>query len=78
VQNAFPPLGDDSNDVDYDDVNVDVATVTTHLAALTMQSQLTAALTAATTASVTTAINQLASNQQAMMQMMAYANTTRD
>ncbi len=76
MQNAFAALGDNSND--DDDVNNNVATITTHLAALTMQSQLTAASTVATTASVTTAINQLASNQQAMMQMMAYANTARD
>ncbi len=57
VKNAFATLGDDFND--DNDVNNKVATVTTHLAALTMQSQLTAASTVATTASVTTVINQL-------------------
>jgi hypothetical protein len=70
VQNAFAVLEESDDDED-----ADVATVITQMAALTTQSQLTAASTAATTSSVTAAINQLNSNQQTMMQQMAtYAN----
>ena len=70
MQNAFAVL----EELD-DDKDADVATVITQMAALTMQSQLTAASTAATTSLVTAAIYQLNSNQQAMMQQMAtYAN----
>jgi rubrerythrin len=64
VQNAFAVLEKSDDDDDED-----VATVITHMAALTTQS------------SVTTAIQQLNSNQQAMMQQMATyanANTTRN
>ena len=70
VQNAFAVL----KELD-DDEDANVATVITQMAALTTQSQLTAASTAATTSSVTAAIHQLNSNQQVMMQQMAtYAN----
>jgi len=70
VQNAFAVLEESDDDKD-----ADVAMVITQMAALTMQSQLTAASTAATSSSVTAAIHQLNSNQQAMMQQMAtYAN----
>jgi hypothetical protein len=49
------------------------------LAAMTNQSQLTAASTAATMTSVNAAITQLAANQQAMMnQLMAYGAATAD
>jgi hypothetical protein len=72
VQNAFGVLALEDSD---DDEDADVATVITQIAALTTQSQLTAASTAATTSSVTAAIHQLNTNQQAMMQQMAtYAN----
>jgi hypothetical protein len=75
VQNVYAVLEDnEDNDEDLDD---DVATVTTHLATMTTQSQLTAASMVANAASVTMAFNQLATNQTAMMQMMVYANTTR-
>ena len=77
VQNAFAVL----KESDEDD-NEDVATVEiTQMAALTTQSQLTAASTAATSSSVAAAIQQLNSNQLAMMQQMATyanANTTRN
>jgi len=70
VQNAFAVLEESDDEED-----ADVATVITQMAALTTQSQLTAASTAATTSSVTAAIHQLNSNQQAMIQQMAtYAN----
>jgi len=70
VQNAFAVLEESDDDKD-----ADVATVITQMAALTTQSQLTAASTAATTSLVTAAIYQLNSNQHAMMQQMAsYAN----
>ena len=54
VQNAFAALGEDSDD--DNDVDNNVATITTHLAVLTTQSQLTASSAAATTAWVATAI----------------------
>ncbi len=66
VQNAFAVLEELD---DFEDANV--ATVITQMAALTTQSQLTAASTAATISLVTAAIQQLNSNQQAMMQQMA-------
>jgi len=70
VQNAFAVLKESDDDKD-----ADVATVIMQMAALTMQSQLTAASTAAATSLVTAAIHQLNSNQQAMMQQMAtYTN----
>ncbi len=76
VQNAYVILAED--DVDEDgDIDEDVVTVITHLAAMTTQSQLTAATVAEGVAAITAAINQLLANQTAMMQMMAYANTTR-
>jgi hypothetical protein len=75
VQNEYAIL-EDNKDND-EDINDDVATVTTHLVGMTTQSQLTAASTAVNAAAVITAINHFAVNQTAMMQMMAYANTTR-
>ena len=76
VQNAYAVLEDYKDD--NDDLDDDVATVTTHLAVMTTQSQLTVASTAVNVTLVTTAINQLMANQMAMMQMMVYANTTRN
>ena len=53
-------------------------TIITQMAALTMQSQMTAASQAATTSSVTSTINQLVANQQAMSQQIAaFANVGR-
>ena len=75
VQNAYAALKDTSDE--EEGINDKIVTVTTQLAAMTTQSQLTAATAAANVASVTSAINQLAANQMAMMQMMAYANNTR-
>jgi hypothetical protein len=73
MQNAFAILKES------DDDDNDVATVMTQMAALTMQSQLSAASSAAMSSSVTLAINQLAANQQAtMQQMMAYTNTAQN
>ncbi len=70
VQNAFAVLEELDEDKDED-----VAMVITQMAALTAQSQLTAASTAVMSSLVAAAINQLNNNQQAMMQqMMAYAN----
>ncbi len=66
VQNA-------SNDEDDN-----VQTVITQMAALTTQSKMMAASTAATTLAVTSAINQLATNQQAMLQQItAFANAAK-
>ena len=62
MQNEYAIL-EDNKDND-EDINDDVATVTNHLVGMTTQSQLTAA---------SMAVNAAA----AMMQMMAYANTTR-
>jgi len=74
VQNAFNALTEDSDD----DIDDDVATIVTQLAAMTNQSQLTAASTTATTNNVNAAITQLAANQQTMMnQLMAYGAATR-
>ena len=79
VQNAFNALAEQSDD----DIDDDVATIVTQLAAMTTESQITAATAAASTNNVNAAITQLAANQQAMMtQMMAYgaainANPTR-
>ena len=76
MQNVFAILEESDDDKD-----ADVATVITQMAALTMQSQATAASTAAMSSSVTASITQLNNNHQAMMQlMMAYgnANTTRN
>ena len=47
-----------------------MATVITQMATLTTQSQLTAASTAATSSSVAAAIQQLNTNQQAMLQQI--------
>jgi hypothetical protein len=70
MQNAFAILKESKNDDN-------VAMVMTQMANLTMQSQLVTASLVAMSSSVTLAINQLAANQQAMMQqMMAYANTS--
>jgi hypothetical protein len=75
VQNAFNALVEESDD----DVNDDVATIVTQLAAMTNQSQLTAASAAATTTNVNAAITQLAANQQVMMtQLMAYGAANAD
>ena len=75
VQNAFNALAEDS-DADIDD---DIETIVTQLAAMTNQSQLTAASTAATSNNVNAAITQLAANQQTMMnQLMAYGAAARD
>jgi len=76
VQNAFAVL----EELD-DDKDADVATVIMQMAALTTQSQLTAASTAVKISLVTAAIQQLNSNQQTMMQHMATyvnANTARN
>ncbi len=76
VQKAYAIFAE--TDIDEDnDINDDVATVTTHLLAMTTQSQLTAATAAEGAVAVTAAINQLSANQSAIMQMMAYANMTR-
>ena len=69
VQNAFNALAKKTDDK----IDDDVATIVTQLAAMTNQSQITAASSAAATNNVNAAITQLAANQQAMMtQMMAY------
>jgi hypothetical protein len=61
-----------------DDEDNNIQTVITQMAALTMQSKMTAASTAATTLAVTSTINQLAANQQAMSQQIAaFANAAR-
>jgi hypothetical protein len=73
VQNAFASLEE------LDDNNDDIAKVMTQMAAMTKQSQLTAASLAVTSSSVTSVIIQLAANQQAMMQqVMACTNTARN
>ena len=75
VQNAFNALAEESEE----DVDDDVATIVTQLAAMTTQSQITAASAAATTTNVNAAITQLAANQQAMMtQLMAYGAANAD
>ena len=66
VQNAYAILAEDDID-EEDDINNNVGTVTTHLATMTTQSQLTAATAAEGVAAVTAAINQLAANQSAVM-----------
>lgn len=74
VQNAYAALAEESTDEEDDDVQ----TVITQMAALTTQSQLTAASQAASTSTVTSAINQLVANQQAMSQQIAaFANGNR-
>ena len=75
VQNAFNALAEESEE----DVDDDIATIVTQLAAMTTQSQITAASAAATTTNVNAAITQLAANQQAMMtQLMAYGAANAD
>ncbi len=74
VQSAYAALAKESTDGEDNDVQ----TVIMQMAALTTQSQMTAASNAATTSLVTTAINQLAANQQAMLQqIIAFANAAR-
>jgi hypothetical protein len=74
VQNAYAALAEESTN--NEDNNVQ--TVITQMAALTTQSKMTAASTAATTSAVTSAINQLAANQQVMLQQIAaFANAAR-
>jgi hypothetical protein len=74
VQNAYAALAKESTDKEDNDVQ----TIIMQMATLTTQSQMTAALNAATTLSVTTAINQLAANQQAMLQqIVAFVNAAR-
>ena len=63
VQNGYAILK--VNKDDDHELDDDVATVTTHLAAMTTQSQLTATSMAVNAMLVTTAINQLAANQMA-------------
>ncbi len=69
MQNAYTILAEE--DVDEDNnINDNVATVTTHLAAMTTQSQLTAATVVEGAAAVTAAINQLSVIQSATMKTM--------
>ncbi len=75
VQNRFNALAKESEE----DVDNYVATIVTQLAAMTTQSQITAASAAATTTNGNAAITQLAANQQAMMtQLMAYGAANGD
>jgi hypothetical protein len=74
VQNAHAALAKESTDGEDDDVQI----VIMQMAALTMQSQMMVAIYVATTLLVTTTINQLATNQQAMLQQItAFANAAR-
>jgi hypothetical protein len=74
VQNAYAALAEESTDEEGNDVQ----TVITQMAALTTQSKIMAASNAVTTSLVMTAINQLAANQQAMLQQIAaFVNAAR-
>ncbi len=74
VQNAYAALAKESTD----DENDNVQTVITQMVALATQSEMTVASTVATTLVVMSAINQLAANQQAMLQQIAaFANAAR-
>jgi hypothetical protein len=74
IQSAFAVLAKESTE-DKDDDN---QTVITQMTALTTQSEVTAASTAANTLTVTSAINQLATNQQTILQQIAaFANAAR-
>jgi hypothetical protein len=74
VQNVYATLAKESTDREDNDVQ----TVIMQMAALTTQSQMTAASNAATALSVMIAINQLAANQQTMLQQIAaFANAAR-
>ncbi len=74
VQNAYAVLAKESTN----DEDNNVQTVITQMAALTTQNKMMAASTAATTLAVMSTINQLATNQQAMLQQIAaFANAAR-
>ncbi len=63
IQKAFAVLAEESTE----DKDNNVQTVITQMAALTTQSEVTAASTGANTLAVMSAINQLAANQQATL-----------
>ncbi len=74
IQNAYAMLTKESTDGEDDDVQ----SIITQMAAIPTQRQMTVAANAMTTFLVTTAINQLATNQQAMLQKIAaFVNAAR-